>query len=55
MYRQCMEQAVTFISRAKKMHDEMEKYYVSFMDFEAINARRGKTLQRIIGLAAESG
>ena len=55
MYRQCMEQAITFISRAKKVHDEMEKYYVPFMDFEAINARREKTLQRILDLAAEVG
>lgn len=53
MYRQCMEQAVSFINRAKKMHDEMEKYYVPYMDFEAINARREKTLQRILDLAAE--
>ncbi len=53
MYRQCMEQAVSFLKRAKNMHDEIEKCYVPYMDFEAINARRGKTLQRIIELASE--
>lgn len=53
MYRQCMEQAVFFIKRAKIMHDEMEKYYVPYMDFDAINARREKTLQRILELASE--
>jgi hypothetical protein len=55
MYRQCMEQAITFISRAKKAHDEMEKYYVPYMDFDAVNARREKTLLRILDLAAEVG
>lgn len=53
MYRQCMEQAVSFINRAKKMHDEMEKYYVPFMNFDEINARCEKTLQRILQLAEE--
>ncbi|MFA4885055.1 MAG: PRK06851 family protein [Desulfotomaculaceae bacterium] len=53
MYRQCMEQAISFIGRAKKAHDEMENYYVPFMDFEAINARREKTLHRILELAEE--
>ncbi|MCL6638314.1 MAG: hypothetical protein K6T80_01360 [Firmicutes bacterium] len=53
MYRQCMEQAVTFINRAKKVHDEMEKYYVPHMDFDAINARREKTLLRILEMAGE--
>ncbi|NPV73578.1 MAG: hypothetical protein HPY89_07280 [Pelotomaculum sp.] len=54
LYRQCMEQAVSFISRAKKMHDEMENYYIPYMDFEAINARREKTLLRILQLADET-
>ena len=53
MYRQCMEQGISFIGRAKKAHDEMENYYVPFMDFEAINARREKTLHRILELAEE--
>ena len=53
MYRQCMEQAISFISRAKKTHDEMEKYYVPFMDFEAINLRREKTLQLILDTAEQ--
>ncbi|MEG3071573.1 MAG: hypothetical protein RQM92_12745 [Candidatus Syntrophopropionicum ammoniitolerans] len=53
MYRQCMEQAIAFIGRAKRVHDEMEGYYVPFMDFEAINARREKTLSKILALADE--
>jgi len=50
LYRQCMEQAVSFISRAKKKHDEMEKYYVPYMNFDGVNAMREKTLQRILEL-----
>lgn len=53
MYRQCMEQAVSFIKQAKAEHDDMEKYYAPYMDFEAINARREKTLARILDLAEE--
>ncbi|HOV79459.1 MAG TPA: PRK06851 family protein [Bacillota bacterium] len=54
MYRQCMEQAVSFIRRAKHLHDEMEQYYVPFMDFAAIDARREKILQKVLDLAAEA-
>ncbi len=53
MYRQCMEQAVSFINRAKNMHDKMEQYYVPYMNFDAINARREKILQRILDFASE--
>lgn len=51
MYRQCMEQAVAFIGRAKRVHDEVERYYIPFMDFEAINTRREITLKKIFALA----
>lgn len=53
LYRECMEHAVSFIRQAKAEHDEMEKYYAPYMDFEAINARRDKTLARILDLAEE--
>ncbi len=51
MYRQCMEQAIAFIGRAKRVHDEVEHYYIPFMDFAAINARREKLLDKILALA----
>lgn len=53
MYRQCMGKAISFIHQAKVEHDEMEKYYAPYMDFEAINNRREKTLMRILDIAAE--
>lgn len=53
MYRRSMEQAIWFISQAKREHDEMEKYYVPYMDFDAIDARREQILARILDLAAQ--
>ncbi|MCL6477672.1 MAG: PRK06851 family protein [Peptococcaceae bacterium] len=53
MYRRCMELAVDFIAKAKAEHDRMETYYVSYMNFDEINARREKTLMRILELAEE--
>jgi len=53
LYRQCLEQAVAFLARAKKMHDEMEGYYVPYMDFAAVNARRERVLEKILDFAAE--
>lgn len=55
MYRRCLEEAVGFISRAKKAHDEMESYYVPYMNFCDIEARREKVLARILELAKEAG
>lgn len=48
IYRQCMDQAVSFIRRAKQEHDKIEHYYVPHMDFDAVNARREATLARIL-------
>lgn len=53
MYRKSMEQAIWFISQAKKEHDKMEEYYVPYMDFEAVNTRREQTLARILDLASK--
>ena len=48
-----LERAVAYIAKAKKLHDEMETYYVPNMNFTAIDDFRQKTLQRILGYAAE--
>ncbi|MCG8403002.1 MAG: PRK06851 family protein [Firmicutes bacterium] len=53
MYRQCMDQAVSFIRRAKSEHDKIERFYVPHMDFDAINARREATLTRILKIALD--
>jgi hypothetical protein len=48
-----MEEAVDFIYRAKKTHDEMETFYIPNMNFADIEARRQKVLARILELAEE--
>ncbi|MFZ5648985.1 MAG: PRK06851 family protein [Bacillota bacterium] len=53
MYRRSMELAIEFISKAKAEHDRMETYYVPYMKFDEINARREKTLARILEMAEE--
>ncbi|MFZ5642201.1 MAG: PRK06851 family protein [Bacillota bacterium] len=53
MYRRSMELAIEFISKAKAEHDRMETFYVPYMNFDEINARRDKTLSRILELAKE--
>ncbi|MEW5953205.1 MAG: PRK06851 family protein [Bacillota bacterium] len=53
MYRRCMDYAVEYIHRAKKIHDKMEKYYIPNMNFKAIESRREQTLARILEMANE--
>lgn len=38
---------------AKRLHDELERHYVPFMDFAAIEKLRTRTLERILALAEE--
>ena len=51
MYRQSMEQAIWFISQAKREHDIMEEFYVPYMNFEEINIRREHIQQHILDIA----
>jgi len=51
MYQKAFEQAVSFVARAKAVHDEMETHYIPNMDFDAINARRDRVLDSILALA----
>jgi len=45
-----IQKAVSNISHAKKLHDEMEKYYIDNMDFEKIDELNRKIIQRILKL-----
>lgn len=47
------EVAISFVSRAKSLHDELETFYVPNMDFVGINTRREQILKRILDLAKE--
>jgi len=44
---------IEYISQAKKVHDEMEEYYIPNMNFAGINAKRGEILSRILKYAKE--
>lgn len=50
MYRRCLEEAVDFLHRAKKTHDEMETYYIPQMNFAEIEGRRQRVFDRILKL-----
>jgi hypothetical protein len=41
---------VSFISRAKILHDKLEEYYVPNMDFGAVNKRKEEIMQEILGM-----
>lgn len=45
--------AVEYVGQAKAVHDEMENYYIPAMDFDAINAKRDETMNRVLAWAAE--
>jgi hypothetical protein len=50
LYSRAIGNGLAFMSLAKRTHDEMEKYYTPYMDFEAIGARRERILDRILEL-----
>ncbi len=54
LYKKAFDQAVSFVARAKAVHDEMETHYIPNMDFDAINARRDKVLDEILALAKDA-
>ncbi|WP_026486630.1 PRK06851 family protein [Caldanaerobius polysaccharolyticus] len=43
-----VQEAVKCINKAKKAHDELEKYYVSCMDFHAVDQLREDVLKKIL-------
>jgi hypothetical protein len=42
-----LKDAVKFIQNAKKMHDELETFYVPAMDFDGIAAFREKLMEEL--------
>jgi hypothetical protein len=50
-YEGMIQEAIQNLHEAKKLHAELEKYYISNMDFEAINECRERTLQKILAYA----
>ncbi|MGI6553988.1 MAG: hypothetical protein ACOX2P_00950 [Bacillota bacterium] len=52
-YVEALDRAVSFISRAKTRHDDLEAYYTPNMDFDGVNKCREKILKRILDYAGE--
>lgn len=55
LINELFETAISFIARAKHLHDQMEAFYVPNMDFAAVTELRRRTLERILEYAAEQG
>jgi hypothetical protein len=53
LIRQLFEKACACLDAAKTAHDAMEQYYIPNMDFAAISGLGERTLERILGYAAE--
>jgi len=50
-FKKSINRAVEYIAEAKRLHDELEEYYVPSMKFEQINAVRDITIKRILALS----
>ena len=48
-YNGAIDNAVSFISRAKILHDKLEEYYVPNMDFKAVNKRKEEIMKESFG------
>lgn len=48
-----LDRALANSQKAKKIHDQMETYYIPAMDFHAIEEKRLEILQRILNMAGE--
>jgi hypothetical protein len=49
-YNEMFGDAVAFLAKAKELHDELEKYYASSMDFEKVEVKREEVVERILKL-----
>ncbi len=49
-----IDRAVDFISRAREVHGQLERYYIEAMDFNEVNAKREEVLREILRLSENS-
>lgn len=50
-FQELFEKAISYIQRAKKLHDVLETYYVPNMDFDSVQKLWEKTMARVVGYA----
>lgn len=53
IYERVFLRAISYLARAKKYHDILEKYYIPNMNFTEINKCRDRILQEIMSLASQ--
>lgn len=51
MFWKLFDKAISYIRYSKKMHDELESYYIPYMDFDGIQELWEKTLVRVMSYA----
>ncbi|RJX24037.1 MAG: hypothetical protein C4554_09595 [Dethiobacter sp.] len=54
-YQNALSEAVSFLTKAKSAHDELESLYIPNMNFAEIDLLRQKTLERILDYARIAG
>lgn len=50
LFNNLIDEAIMKIQTAKKLHDELERYYIESMDFKKMSELRTKTIERIKSL-----
>lgn len=53
MFEKLLDRAIQTIGGAKALHDEMETYYIPYMDFNKVKVCWDATMERILGYAGE--
>ncbi|NLG86691.1 MAG: hypothetical protein GX489_05670, partial [Firmicutes bacterium] len=51
MFFGLFNRAISFISAAKNIHDQMEQYYAPYMDFDALARLQQEILEQILDTA----
>ena len=54
LFTDFLERAIGFLARAKRLHDQLEEFYIPNMNFKAIAELRERTLARILEYVVET-
>lgn len=54
MYEQLLEQSIYYINKAKLIHDKLESFYISNMNFDRVNEKREEIINTILNISKKS-
>ena len=54
IFNELFDHAVSYLVQAKELHDQLEQYYVPYMDFHQVNDLQNEILERILLYAAKA-